>query len=139
MIAFAAACTEGGSRPDPEMIALENEGIACLHGDDPLAFAANRPIEVRVDWEGVCLSGSCTTDKVSTCMATVSGQTVTLVTRASWTDITAQEHVCTADCGLLSATCETTALPAGDYTFTLGARTTQVTVPSQVSSIPCVR
>lgn len=120
-------------------IELVNDGTACLRGSAPFAFAADEPVQIQVDWDGICLSSTCTSDRMSSCSVTLTGQTVTIQTRASWTDASASGIACSDDCGVLIARCDSPPLAAGDYTFQLGPRTIAITVPSTTQSTPCIR
>lgn len=140
VLVVVAACTGGGSGGE-QLVELENEGEACLFGlaSDPLSFADGAPIHVRVRYD-VCLSSSCTLDAMAACSITiVDDHTIGIETRASWIDTSASATACTADCGGLTATCDTPHFVPGDYTFVVGARSVPLTLPSTVSATPCIR
>jgi hypothetical protein len=139
LLALAACTGSGSGGPSESFVELENEGVACLHGSSAQSFVADQPVDVRVDWEGTCLSSSCTRESSASCAVSVTGSTVTIATSASWFDTSRSASACTADCGLLSATCETPSLAAGNYTFVLDGRSVEVTVPSTVQAAPCIR
>lgn len=137
LVVLVFAACEGGRSPDPMPIELVDEGMACMEGRASGSFAADQPVTVTVDWN-VCLSSSCTDDKMASCTVTVADRTVTIETRASWLDTSAAGQGCTDDCGLLQTSCETPPLAAGVYTFVLDGRSVTITVPSTVPVPPCI-
>ena len=75
---------------------IEDEGTVCLDGE-----------AVVIQFPG-CLSSSCDTLVSATCTADLQGSTLVVTGRAV---IDSQGEECTADCGLISATCTTPTLP----------------------------
>lgn len=141
IVVCGAAC--GTTAPEPEPTVLENSGRICVASTNPNGgtyFYENDPVAVQFTMpEGLCFSSSCTRDTSASCAIVTSGTTHHVTTLAQWTDISAAANACTADCGILSATCETAEpLPAGDYTFTFGERAIALTIPSQLAERPCV-
>jgi hypothetical protein len=74
---------------------IDDEGEACVDGTS-----------ITVTFPG-CLSSSCDTLTEATCEATLDGTTIRVTGRAV---IESQGDMCTADCGIISATCD---LPEG--------------------------
>jgi len=141
IVLCGAAC--GTSTPEPEPTVLENSGRICVVSTNPKGgtyFYENHPVAVQFRMpESLCFSSSCTRDTSASCAIVTSGTTHHVTTVARWTDITTTARACTDDCGILTATCETTApLPAGDFPFTFGDSAIALTIPSQLSEAPCV-
>lgn len=68
-----------------------------------------------------CLSSSCDTLDSATCTATLSGETVTVTGEAI---VTSEGDECTADCGVVTATCTMPALPdTGEIQVVVGGAT----------------
>lgn len=141
LLVSLAACDEHGSRPD-ETMELRNEGTACFAGGatTPLDFAANEAIDVTVTWDEVCLSSSCTADRVSSCRVEVIGGMMSVFTTATWVEKNSATTACTDDCATFTATCSTEPLAANNYFFEIGGRASVVIqVPSTVTETPCLR
>lgn len=119
-----------GCPVEPEVEWVEetqsNEGTACLTGEADGAGT----ITVNAD---VCLSSSCSRAAEGSCTATVDGTTITVTSEFSWEEATG-DVACTDDCGSLSTTCTTDALPAGDYTVVHGSSSETISIPN---SDPC--
>lgn len=105
-----------------EPVAQVDDGVVCVEGD------ADANATVHVD-AGVCLSSSCDRDATGSCTATLDGATITVTSEFTWETQTG-DATCTADCGLLTTTCEVGPLPAGSYTIEHGTESRAVTIPS---------
>lgn len=92
LLFFLAACA-----PEVTTTTIADEGTACV----------NDAGEVEVTFPG-CLSSSCDTLVSATCTAELQGDTVVVHAEAV---IESQGDECTADCGIIQATCP---LPAVD-------------------------
>ena len=143
--ALAFAGCGGATAPPPDIdYSLVDTGQVCLSATvEPGAsgagtFAADAPVYVSFDAIGVCLSSSCTRDPLATCEVTRVGGGIAVASLASWTDTSPSADACTADCGLLSATCQLDSLPAGTYTVRYGGQALTLTVPTQLAAAPCM-
>ena len=135
----------GAAAPAPDIDhSLVDTGQVCLSASvDPGAagagtFAEDAPVYVSFDAIGVCLSSSCTRDPLATCEVTRVGDGIAVTSLASWTDTSPSAEACTADCGLLRASCQLGALPAGSYTVRYDGQELTLMVPSQLAAAPCL-
>lgn len=105
----------------PQEVETEHvdEGRACLES------AQDGVNVVGVDFEQ-CLSSSCDELLESSCTTTLEGTTLTIEAAAT---IRSKGGTCTADCGLVTASCETPPLAAGTYTVVYGGGSMELTVP----------
>lgn len=141
LLLVLVACTEQGSRPEPQVMEVVDQGQACLlpEGASPgfTSFVAGERVNVQVN-SFTCLSSSCTAEQMASCEVRLSGTTLTITTHASWIDTSSMGQGCTDDCSSPSADCQTPPLPAGNYTVRLGPNAASLQVPSMPVSVPCV-
>jgi hypothetical protein len=140
VIASLAGCGTDDGVPHRVEVAAS----VCLHATDPNMpgtgvhqFMAGRSVYAVAELDTPCLSSSCDVDREAVCAFTL-GALHEVTAFASWTDVTASEHVCTDDCGRLFAICQTEPLAAATYTFVHAGRSTQLAIPSQTSTPPCL-
>jgi hypothetical protein len=116
---------------------LEDSGLVCLYASDPQGpavqqFDSDQPVYVLYSSEGMCLSSSCTRDRMASCTVTGGGTALVVASHASWIELEPESGAgCTDDCLILNAVCSTEALVADDYVFTFGANSLALTIPSQ--------
>jgi len=139
-LTLAAACGNDGKD-----VVVHNVGNMCVYpasepnenpflGDTtPRDYAEGEIANLAVLFE-LCLSGSCTTNRVATCTAMQEGNVFTIDATASYHDTGAS--TCTTDCALMIARCQTPPLPAGSYTFSFAHFGTNLTIPSTATP-PC--
>lgn len=142
-LALCAACSDGtGGQAISREYANTGRVCACAEDNFPFCdgeqqrFEANQPVFIQFHVTDVCLSSSCTRDREASCTITPNTTGLAVTTAAAYTDVAPLGGGCTADCGFLSATCATDALPAGDYTITYGTQSIALTIPSVVTA-PC--
>jgi len=122
---------------------LVDDGVLCvLSGklDEPVfgfsetppqQLQADQPLAIKVSLPD-CLSQSCDVDRKASCEARLEGTTIVVSSRLEWRS--AGESVCTSDCGRLTASCRTAALPAGSYTVQFGdSPDRSITIPSTLT------
>lgn len=127
-----------------DQVSFENEGTLCMFAADPdpfitespQDFTPGAPVELLVVMEP-CVSGSCTSDIVASCEATVSGNQITVTSSGSYREDSGLVKACTDDCRVVSATCSTASLPAGSYTVFHGEDVLPLDVPASLDSAPC--
>lgn len=98
---------------DGEIQLVVNEGIVCLHADDPADPLVSGDLTVEVTFP--CAS-ACIRDVESSCTASLDGDAVRVDSRFEY-----EEHIdgnaCPASCNPLVTRCELGALPVGTYDF----------------------
>ncbi|MDP2305093.1 MAG: hypothetical protein Q8P18_03620 [Pseudomonadota bacterium] len=114
------ACDSEGWEP----IIQVDEGTSCLE-----AATADGTGTITVD-ANVCLSSSCSRNATASCAATLDGTTITVTSEFAWEEATGETLDCTADCGMLAASCDVGPLAAGSYLIVHGAESTTVEVPT---------
>jgi hypothetical protein len=146
LTALLAASACGTQEAEWAPKSIEDEGQICLFtteaaASDPFGgeqetqqYQADEPVFVRFVAH-TCLSSSCSQNVASACAASLSGATITVTADASWEANVAQGVACTADCGILTDACETSALPAGTYQVVFGTLQQELTVPSTVQTV----
>ncbi|MDB4972371.1 MAG: hypothetical protein JWN48_712 [Myxococcaceae bacterium] len=121
---------------DDGQVCLSNAALpAGARGLGPQVFAAGAPAFVSVVAD-TCLSSSCDHDRQATCTATLQGSELVVTSAFEWTS-KGGDHACTADCGSLTASCQTPPLPAGHYTVRQGDVSTTFDVPGTLAA-PCI-
>lgn len=117
-----------------------NAGMVCLYAGSPPAGGDEQMFEpgasVSIGFSAACFNG-CDIDRSASCSV---GSDLVIQSTVMWTHET--WHVsgvaCTEECGIISATCVTDPLPAGDYTFSFAGGTESLTVPS-LRLAPCIK
>jgi flavin reductase (DIM6/NTAB) family NADH-FMN oxidoreductase RutF len=79
-----------------------------------------------------CLSNFCATGRSSKCSLRREGNVFHVTSELTWIGPEDLGTRCPSDCTFLESQCKTEALPAGNYQVVLGARTTNVVVPSHL-------
>lgn len=142
-LAAAAGCGGDGKGMD---VVVHNVGDLCVYPANatnenpfiadtmPRDYVAGDVANLAVLFQ-LCLSGSCTADRQTTCTAMQDGNMITVDATASYRDTGGS--TCTTDCALMIARCQTAPLPAGTYTFSFAHLGTALTIPSTVTA-PCV-
>jgi len=127
---FACGDADGQKRT------VANQGSVCATKDggaraceDPVSLQSGQVLQLSVDL-GVCLSSSCDQARSASCSAVRSGSVIEVIAEGSWTDNSANADGCTLDCGFLGATCETEALPDGNYEIRYAGNTLPISIPS---------
>lgn len=133
-----AAC---GTTEDWQSRTVVDLGSVCLYDDAQAAadgwmggavdqvFSADAPAVVGFV-AADCLSSSCSRNSATSCGVSLDGTTLTITGTASYEHNVADGVACTSDCGILSATCVTPALPAGNYTVVFDGLSGSLTIPS---------
>jgi hypothetical protein len=111
---------------------VDNVGEVCVSPG-----AAGAPLVVQYD--GPCVSSSCTADRVAHCdVVQLDATTIRVSAHSEWSDFTKDNGVCTRDCAAFSTTCTTPeGVAAGTYTLVFGDSTMQLTIPQ--SSPTCMK
>jgi hypothetical protein len=108
-------------------------GMLCVRGETTSNgedLAADQPVRFQVYPKG-CFSSACTNTVQATCSVITAGTSLTLQGQFC---IELSGPCTLPDCsGAGQATCTSGALPAGDYTATLGTLSVSFTVPSTIS------
>lgn len=105
--------------------------------ESPVALEANTPTAWTWDPE-VCMSGSCSANRVASGSAGVTGSVITVTTSATWDSALGLGLRCSLDCRRPSALFEVPALAPGTYTLKHGGREASLTVPSTMPPCPLV-
>lgn len=134
---LAAACTTGATQEF-----RENQGAVCALSSQGRAWTEAQSFEEGAALQlqyfvDQCLSSSCDTERSATCTAVVEGNVIQVETRAQWQGPPSTGAACTTDCGLLTASCATPPLAAGEYTIRSGDHEVAITVPSEVNRASC--
>jgi hypothetical protein len=124
-------------------VQVQNQGQLCVGGSfqfgppdtAPRDYAAGSAVTVAVLFPPGCLSSTCMTNPMAGCMIAQSGNTFTVSGTASYHDT--GDDACSADCRLLTASCETPVLAEGTFTFKYAGASVDLVVPSTVPP-PCV-
>ena len=103
---------------------LEDEGSLCLSGEAD----GEGTVQVVAD---TCLSSSCSRSAVSSCTATEEGRVIAVHASFSWEELEGDKVECTADCGILMATCTVGPLAAGAYSLEMGATSADAEIPAE--------
>ncbi len=120
---------------------FHNQGGLCVNGDsrvdsvDPVAAGARLYIHIPAP---SCISSSCTpvADRVRThCRVQAIGRLLTV--ESDFVFEHPFEGLCTSDCRITYAECQSDPLPAGDYTIVHGSRSQSITLPSPGPLPPC--
>ena len=135
VLALVACGSDGG-----ELGAFheQSSGIVCLHDAIDAEeirgqFQVGAPIYLTFSPD-VCLSSSCSPERMATCSVAVDGATFTIETASSWYDAP-KGAACTDDCTAPSGVCQTPPLPAGAYTFVAHGHVQAVSVPERVADV----
>ena len=141
MCVYVAGCGSSDENATTSPITLQDTGRICLY-DAPIGqqnFEAGRSIQIVYRLESECLSSSCTQLTVS-CSINRTATTEALHSLASWTVFQPEnpDGICTDDCRVPTAYCETEALEAGDHIFVFGDVQRTLTIPSQLDSPFCL-
>jgi hypothetical protein len=137
-LCLAVGCGRGATHH-----AFKDEGKVCVFpagsgdpplfiGTEPQAYEANRIVRIQVA-APVCLSSSCSHDRMAECTAVVDGNVITVSSTASFRE---EGNTCTTDCGTLAASCSTTPLAPGTHEIRHGTTTLNLMVPS-MTPVPC--
>jgi hypothetical protein len=127
-------------------VQVKNQGRLCIFpasnpGTGP--FPADTTTRQYVGGEALtlsvlfpfCLSGSCMTNRMSSCMAQQTGNTFVVTATASYHETGAD--ACTDDCGVLNPQCMTPVVSEGTFTFQYAGGSVDLVVPSTAPA-PCV-
>lgn len=125
--ALAAACSDDDDAESVYRHEHVDEGTLCMSAGPEAAPVVN----VKA-WYG-CLSSSCDQLVSTECNIEVDGARLIVHSR---TVVDSQGRECTADCGMVAAECRSEVVPAGTYEVVYGDRTTTVTIPRDLGSVP---
>jgi hypothetical protein len=128
-------------------VQVENQGRLCVFpasdvgangfgpvDPTPRQYVAGEPLLVSVVFD-LCLSSSCSTDRMSSCTVEPSGSTFRVNASGSYREV--GSGACSADCGTLSPSCATQPVSEGTFTFTYAGGSVDLVVPSTVAP-PCI-
>ena len=140
LVVALSACP---GEPEDKQEEISDVGQACLfstlpdYPEDTLeedVFEEDTPVQVQVVLNG-CAS-ACLSDIETSCTAELSGTDINVSATASYS-VPQGDLDCPAVCVLISATCETPALPAEAYTVSYAGDSLVLDVPSTTAT-PCV-
>lgn len=115
-------------------------GDLCIYANDPPATPMST-FETRVTPGDTlvvevtlptCLSGSCDVRRRARCDIARSDDALTIT--ADFEYVTHDDDFCTLDCQVLTATCETGPLPAGEYVIAHAGQSEELVIPSTMES-----
>jgi hypothetical protein len=124
LVLLASAC---GWMPEHEPTTehFQNSGGLCF------TSKADGSVQIIVSFD-TCLSSTCSRVLGATCRASESAGVITVTSNAT----VEREHLeCTADCGVLTARCNTTPLAPGTYTVKYGGAQSEVTLPASEAEL----
>ncbi|HEY8075207.1 MAG TPA: hypothetical protein VIF62_13880 [Labilithrix sp.] len=131
-----------GSDSNTQRVVQKDTGILCigapvpsLDGGTVATIRDNQKITIVVRSAGA-LSDACATKRQAKCSTKRDGTRILVSSELSWSSPPEMER-CAGTSSTLETTCSVDPLEPGTYTFVLGARGTEVKVPSEMGS-PCL-
>lgn len=119
---------------------LQDSGIVCLYASSVLdnneqLFEAEQAITVLYKKADVCLSSNCTESLMASCFVDDAG---VIHSVATWRARDPSDEVCTDDCRLPQSVCYTSALTAGEHTFSFGQDSVRISIPESTDTPLCL-
>ncbi len=138
VLPFVVGSCSDGKAPE-ETITLTDEGSACIDVEnseqcEPVTFITGRRLQIEVNFE-TCLSSSCNRPGPTSCEIARRGAILEVTATGSYVNTNAD--ICSTDCRMLTATCETEELPDGDYEIRYAGNTLPLTIPSNTQHRAC--